>query len=256
MSARSRSDLVGLALFALAVVGVSVHFFSLLVGFGPTLDGVADRWLGPLVPMLAGASILARCLGRRRERAAWLLVAFSLILWGAGDGYYSVVLWDADPMPFPSIADALWLSFYPFAVAALLVLVRSRRGGGGSRVSWLDGAIGGFGIAAAGAAAVFAPIVEATGGSAFAVATNLAYPLGDLLLIALVIGLVCPVAARIDRTWVALALGFIIFGVTDSVYLFQIAEDTYAVGTILDGGWVLGAAVLASAAWVPETTVR
>ena len=254
MGARSRLDLLGLALFGLVVVGVAVHVFSLLVGFGPAIDELADRWLGPLVPTLAAASILARCARRPRERTAWLLIALALILWGAGDGWYSVVLWNVDPMPFPSAADAFWLGFYPCAVAALLLLIRSRRGGDTSRVSWLDGAIGGLGIAAAGAAVVFAPIVEATGGSALAVATNLAYPLGDLLLVALVIGLVCPAAARVDRTWAALALGFILFGVTDSVYLFQIAEGTYAVGTILDAGWVLGAAVLASAAWMPATT--
>jgi two-component system, cell cycle response regulator len=254
MGARSRLDLLGLALFGVAVAGAVALCFSLLVGFGPTVDGLADRWLGPLVPALAGASILARCVGRSRERAAWCLVALALILWATGESWYSVVLWDADPMPFPSVADAFWLAFYPAAVAALLVLVRSRRGGGASRVSWLDGAIGGLGIAAAGAAAVFAPIVDATGGSALAVATNLAYPLGDLLLVALVIGLVCPTAARVDRTWAALALGFVLFGVTDSVYLFQIADATYAVGTILDAGWVLGAAVLASAAWMPAAT--
>lgn len=256
MGVRTRLDVVGLTLFGLSVAGVAVHFYSLLVGLGPTLDGGADRWLGPLVPVLAGASIVVRSCGRPRERTAWLLVALALVLWGAGDGYYSIVLWDVDPMPYPSIADALWLAFYPCAVAALLLLVRSRRGGGSSRVSWLDGAIGGLGIAAAGAAAVFTPILEATGGSALVVATNLAYPLGDLLLVALVIGLVCPTAARVDRTWAALAFGFILFGVTDSVYLFQIAEETYTVGTILDGGWVLGAVVLASAAWVPESTHR
>ncbi len=68
------------------------------------------------------------------------------------------------------------------------------------------------------------------------------------------IGLVCPADARVDRTWAALALGFTVFGVTDSVYLFQIAEGTYDIGTILDAGWVLGATVLASAVWMPETT--
>ncbi len=254
MGTRSRFELVGLALFGLALLGAAALVVSLVVGFGPTLDGLADRWLGPFVPLLAGASILVRCVGKPRERTAWLLVALALILWGTGDTYYSVVLWDVDPMPYPSVADGLWLAFYPCAVAALLVLVRSRRGGVGSRVSWLDGAIGGLGIAAAAAAAVFAPIVEATGGSALVVATNLAYPLGDLLLVALVVGLVCPTAARIDHTWAALALGFVLFGVADSVYLFQIAEETYMVGTVLDAGWVLGAAVLASAAWLPETT--
>ena len=254
MGARSRLDLLGLALFGLAVVGVGILVFSLLVGFGPALDELADRWLGPFVPLVAAASILARCLPRSRERTAWVLVALALILWGAGDLWYSVWLWTADPMPFPSVADVLWLGFYPCAVAALLLLIRSRRGGDASRVSWLDGAIGGLGIAAAGAAVVFAPIVEATGGSALAVATNLAYPLGDLLLVALVIGLVCPADARVDRTWAALALGFIVFGVTDSVYLFQIAEGTYDIGTILDAGWVLGAAVLALAVWMPQTT--
>ena len=256
MGARVRLDLLGLALFAAALAGAAALCASLLVGFGPALDALADRWLGPLVPLLAGASIAVRCAARPRERAAWLLVALALISWGVGEAWYSVVLWDAAPMPFPSVADAFWLGFYPFAVPALLLLAHNRRGGEASRVSWLDGAIGGLGIAAAGAAAAFAPIVEATGGSALAIATNLAYPLGDLLLVALVIGLVCPAAIRVDRTWLALGLGFAVFGVTDSVYLFQVADGSYAVGTILDAGWVLGAAVLASAAWIPETSRR
>ncbi len=54
MSARSRLDLVGLALFGLAVAGAAALVGSLLVGYGPSLDGIADRWLGPVVPLLAG----------------------------------------------------------------------------------------------------------------------------------------------------------------------------------------------------------
>ena len=55
-------------------------------------------------------------------------------------------------------------------------------------ISLLDSAIGALAISAAGAALAFGAIVDATGGSQLAIATNLAYPLGDLAVVAIMVG--------------------------------------------------------------------
>jgi two-component system cell cycle response regulator len=56
---------------------------------------------------------------------------------------------------------------------------------------------------------------------------------------------------RLDRTWVVLGIGFGVFAVSDGLYLFQVAEETYATGTLLDIGWLAGAFIVSLAAWQP-----
>ena len=90
--------------------------------------------------------------------------------------------------PFPSVADGLFLSFYPFAFVALVLLIRERA----ERMPvslWLDGLVGGFAGAAVAAAAVLGPTISATSGSWTAVATTTAYPMLDLLLLLVVVTL-------------------------------------------------------------------
>ena len=94
---------------------------------------------------------------------------------------------------------------------------------------------GALAIAGAGAALAFGPIVDATGGSQLAIATNLAYPLGDLGLLAVAIGGLAMSGWRISRGWALLMAGYILFAVSDTLYLFQIANGTY-VGGLIDAG--------------------
>ena len=53
---------------------------------------------------------------------------------------------------------------------------------------WVDGAVAALAVAAFGSAVLLGPVMESTGGDLAAVATDLAYPLADVLLLALVIG--------------------------------------------------------------------
>ena len=78
--------------------------------------------------------------------------------------YYSIVLWTADPMPFPSLADAGWIVFYVPTFAGIILLAQERTGRRGA-ASVLDGAIAALAISGVGAAIAFGAIVEASGGS-------------------------------------------------------------------------------------------
>ena len=108
-----------------------------------------------------------------------------MFMWGTGDLYFAGVLSERDVVPYPSLADALWLGFYLPAYAAIASLLR-RRVGTLSKGARLDALIGGLGVGSAGATLAFGVVLANTTGSAATIATNLAYPVGDLVLLALV----------------------------------------------------------------------
>ena len=134
-----------------------------------------------------------------------------------------------------------------------MLLLRSRAGH--LRASlWLDGVIGGLAVAAVGTAVVFQAVLGATGGSRAAVATNLAYPLADLTLIALVVWALAVTGWRPGRTWGLVAAGLLVFSVSDCLYLYQTAVDSYTYGSPTDLGWLAGGLLLAWAAWQPPAS--
>ena len=197
---------------------------------------------------------LARGFASPVERAPWLLLGLAMGLWTAGDLYYTFFLSELETVPIPSLADALYLAFYPIAYAALGLLLLRRIGKFQGNL-WLDGLIGGLVVCAVGAAIVLEPVMNTTGGAKLGVLTNLAYPLFDLLLLALVVGVIALKGWRLDRTWLLTAAGFAAFGVADSVYLYQAAAGTYVEGRLVDVGWVLAAVLLACAAWSPARRI-
>jgi diguanylate cyclase (GGDEF)-like protein len=162
--------------------------------------------------------------------------------------YYTLAWGDANVVPFPSFADALYLSFYPAVYLGIGLLLRSRVGrlpGG----LWLDGMIGALAVAALGAALVFGAVLSATHGAALTVATNLAYPLADLLLLGILVGILAITGWSVRGEWLLIAAGFLVFAVVDSIYLVQTAANTYVSNGLLDVGWPAAMAIVAAAAW-------
>jgi diguanylate cyclase (GGDEF)-like protein/putative nucleotidyltransferase with HDIG domain len=203
-----------------------------------------------LVELLAVATVgLRAATARGPERASWIALALGLAGFAAGDLYWTFVLTGVDEPPYPSPADAGYLAIYPGAYVALVLLLRARAG----RVSptlWLDGLIAALSVAALGAALVFG-VVASTDGSFAAVATNLGYPLGDLAMLAFVFAVMTVTGWRAGRTWALIALGFAVFAVADTIYLYQSAVGTYTENTLLDAGWPACFTILAFAAWQP-----
>ncbi len=183
------------------------------------------------------------------ERAAWAVLTFGLLGFAAADIYWLVALQDLASPPYPSPADALYLSIYPAAFAALVLLLRAR-GGHPSAALWLDGLVCGLAVSAIGAALAL-DVVASTDGALSTVATNLAYPLGDLTLLAFVIVAITVTGWRAGSTWRLLALAFAVWAVADTVYLYQTAMGTYRENTILDAAWPAAYVLIGMAAWQP-----
>jgi diguanylate cyclase (GGDEF)-like protein len=234
----------------LTVAGL-VLFAALLMVGGAGWEQ-QSTWLSIVVVLASAVLCLTRAaLDRRRERAAWLCMGIGLAAYASGNIAYQVWIGKLDPVPFPSASDALFLAFYPCAYSTLVLLVR-RRVLSFHASLWLDGVVGGLGAAAIGAALAFQTIVDATGGApAAVVATELAYPLADLLLLVLVVGVMALMGWHPGRAWWLLAGGFVLFAIADTLYLFRIAEGTYRYGSWVELLWPGAVVIIGLAAWSP-----
>jgi two-component system cell cycle response regulator len=212
---------------------------------------VLNDWIYNNVMLAAGAACIVRGIVHRRDRLAWILMGAAVTAWGIGDTIWTFTVANDPTPPFPSIADIGFLAVYPPAYVAIVLLLRSRTGTLRGSL-WLDGLIGGLAVAALGTAVVFQAVLGTIGGSPAAVATNLAYPLADLTLIALVVWALAVTGWRPDRTWALIASGLLVFSISDCLYLYHTATGSYVYGSPTDLGWIAGGVLLAWAAWQPQ----
>src|SRR4051812_34066772 len=198
----------------------------------PVLPGVWDKGYNG-AEYLAIAIVGLRALRTHgTERAAWGLLALGLSGFAAGDVYYSLALMGHGDAPYPSLADAGYLSIYPAAYVGLVLLLRARAARLGSAL-WIDGLVCALASAAVGAALVLG-VVASTEGSFAAVATNLAYPLGDLTMLAFVVAVMVITGRSAGSTWGVLAAALALWAAADTLYLYQVAVGTYREYTVLD----------------------
>ena len=187
------------------------------------------------------------------ERRAWLALGIGLLLWALGQTYYSVVLYYAEPAPFPSPADALFLAFYPASFVALVLLLRARVAHL-EPLAWVDALIGALAVAAVAAALIFPPVLEALGGSPLGVAVSLAYPCMDLVLLGLLSGAFVLSRWRSAGSLLLIAAALLLFGACDVVYLSAAGQSTTGLNAA-SVGWPLAFLLLALASWLPATEV-
>ena len=132
-----------------------------------------------------GVACLVRAALGGPQRAAALLLGLGMLSFAAGNiAYVALIRLEVEP-PVPSLADIGYLGFYPLACAGALVIMR--RGRVLSGTMWLDGLLGAVGAATA-LAALLNPVLSALSGGVGELVVAGAYPVGDLLLIAMLAG--------------------------------------------------------------------
>ena len=236
-----------LAVFAAVAVQLEAHLG------GPSVDRLFDNWLYDVVGIAAGVTCVLRGL-TARERRAWIWIGAGVLSWTAGDIYWTVALETVKSPPYPSFADLGYLGFYPPVFVGIGLLVRERVIRFSASI-WLDGFIAACAVSAVASGVVLADVWRSSTGGIAAVATNMAYPAGDALLLCLVLAAFALSGWSFDRAWLLLAIGLALFGIADSIYLVQVANGTYELGTILDLGWPAGFVLIAIASCTPARGV-
>jgi len=199
--------------------------------------------------LIAGALCLARAVGRRRGRAIPLVLGGAALSWAAGDVLLAVESLGGATPSTPSLADAFFLGFYPLAYVALVLLLRWEVKEF-IPATWLDGAVAGLGAAALCAAFAFNAILGSLGGDPLAVATNLAYPIGDVLLLGLAVGGTA-ILPRRRPPWLLLAAACGINAVGDTFALLNSTGAESHVGNIADGiAWPAAILLMSMSVWL------
>ena len=239
-----------LAMLAVCVLGI-VQLHS-----GEHVRLYLDDLAQLAAPALAAAcATWAALRHRNRLRAAWALIALASGGWAGGQliwCWYELVL--GSETPFPSIADAGYLTFAAGSAVGLLLFpaLRGRHG----RMRWfLDSCTLVCALFAVSWSTSLGAVAHAGGDGTFAFAVSLAYPIGDILVLSMALSALCRPGARI-RELALLSVAMIAMAVADSAFTYLNAIDAYRTGGLLDLGWVVAFVLLAVAGWNAASSAR
>ena len=229
---------------------IVAYLVSLLVRSAAQQWTWLDGWSVCGIEIVASLMCITRGLDKHPGRSAPLALGFGLLSWSIGDFLLTFESLGGKNPPTPSWADLFYLGFYPLAYIATVKLMRKAMGRL-SRPNWLDGLVAGLGASAVCAAFAFHSIVHAAGGSALSAATNLAYPVGDLLLLSLVIGGTVLLSGRGTTPWFLLAAGISLNVFGDTFNLFQNGILASRIGTDVNAiAWPVSIVLMSMSVWL------
>ena len=202
---------------------------------------VPDAHLG-LWLTLGASSCVASFVGIRLNdpprKLPWYLLTAATFTLINGDTIYNILTdFFHEPEPFPSVADASYLFTYPLAAAGIVQMIRMRAprrdvtalvdalllAGGLTLLLWVF---------------IITPTVHQAGVTWFDSAVSIAYPVGDVLLLVVILRLLTGGGVRgwSPALLVAGALGLM---ASDVAYALVRLYGTWHIGSPADLGWVV-----------------
>jgi len=234
---------------------LALHFAHTVLGLGGHDSVLFNAYLYDALMIAAAVLCLSRAALIRAERGAWLAFGIGLASYAAGEVYWSLAIGDDVTTPIPSAADVLYLGFYPPAYVGVVLLARARLREF-RRSLWLDGVIGALAIAAVATALVFDQVLAASEGSPQAIATTMAYPLADVLLLSIIVALAGVTGWQLSGNGALVACSLVVAAIADGIYFLQSAAGTYQEGYPVDSAWLTANLLLGFAAWLPSRSPR
>jgi PAS domain S-box-containing protein len=239
------SQPAGIAVGLVVVVATVV----LLAGSWLSADGkqAASAIITALVS-IGTTWVLARTM-RRSEglwRRTWALATVCTGLWAVGNVLSIIIGATSDDVVFPSAADVFWVPALGFGIAALLAIPGRLSWRGSSRVS-VDSVLL--------AAALLFITWELLLGDAYeradlgggAKALLLTYWVLDAAVFATAVNVMLRSRRRDGRHLYLLCAGFVLYTLTDAVFLGRSLDGGFQLGSPWDVGWIAAQLVLAVA---------
>jgi signal transduction histidine kinase len=205
-----------------------------------------------VAPVGAGVLLMLAAL-RRRDPGflGWMVIGAGVMLLGGGElvwTYYAHI--GGGEVPYPGLADVLYVAAYPVIFAGVLLLPHVRAGRWERARLTLDSLAGTVAVTAIAWDFFLNDLVRLEPEAGFFEnAVNLSYPIGDLiLLIALIMLTTRRSKLQFDGRLLIIGAGIMLTAVADIWFLFQDQADTYVEGGRLDAVWLAGYCLFAVAA--------
>ena len=191
-----------------------------------------------------------------RYRLIWLFLGLGMVSWSIGQfiwDYYETIR--NQPVPFPSLADAGYLTEVPLVVAALVLLPSGSRSMAGRTRTVLDGMIVAFALMLVSWMLVLGRVFHGGSGSILAQGLSLAYPVGDVITVTIVMYAILrarQTGRKIPAPLLLVGLGLVALSVGDSGFTYMTAIGSYSSGDPIDTGWFAGFLLILLAARAPQ----
>ncbi|MFC3538030.1 putative bifunctional diguanylate cyclase/phosphodiesterase [Couchioplanes caeruleus subsp. azureus] len=189
---------------------------------------------------------------RPERRSPWYLLATALLFFSAGDTFGFVGLTTGRTAWASVVSDLLYILVYPLLAAGLVLFVRARSGDR-NRAALLDGLVPTVSLGLLCWIWLIAPYTRATDLTLVEKAISVAYPLGDVLALAMMLRLLS-VPGRKPAAVGMLCAGVVGVLVSDVVYGLARLDHAWNVGGPIDLGWVVFYAAMGLAAMHPSMT--
>lgn len=217
--------------------------------FIPLLDG----WLQGAAYATAAALAVVPLGTSAAGRTVWRWFAGAVALRALGFVLFlGVVRWQ-QPRSVPSVADLAWLAMYAAVLGGLVSLarIRARRW---SVPLVLDGLVGALAASAVVVTLLYPTLraLSVPGTRTAELVVDLAYPVLDLAVIVVLVGVLVAFEWRPPPAVWGLAAGTAGFAVIDTVYVYQSATDTFRPGTPLPSGALAAMVLVALAGSLPQ----
>ncbi|HEY6523822.1 MAG TPA: hypothetical protein VIY10_08660, partial [Solirubrobacteraceae bacterium] len=198
-------------------------------GSGPVINGLG---LYGVIGVVAGIRI-----HKPKAATAWWFMAGGLALFFLGDVYtYSYPKLTGADVPFPSPGDAMYIGVYPVLMIGLLLLVR-RRNQRADGPGVVDSVIMSVGLSLVSFLFLMAPDIHDGTMSLIQKLVSIAYPTGDLILLAAAVRLAVDAGKRRPSFYLLIA-SIVTLLLTDFVYGILTLNGTYTHQLWLDAGWI------------------
>jgi diguanylate cyclase (GGDEF)-like protein/PAS domain S-box-containing protein len=191
---------------------------------------------------------------RGRMRWGWAFVGLGVLSWGLGQMCWVYLeSFRGDEVPFPSQADIGYLGMVLLTPVGLLILPSATQALANRARSVLDGLMVAASLVLMAWIFVVEPLIKAGGDSALALYISLAYPLGDVVIVTIVIYMLALQRERgSNLSHLALVgAGIVAFAVSDIGYAYLNLIGAYASGSVTDIGWFAGFSLILLAARKP-----
>jgi diguanylate cyclase (GGDEF)-like protein len=210
-------------------------------------DGLPNALLNEAIGV---ASFVAILVGVRMHRPArpvlWYFLAAAQAAVVIGDALFDYYKYVADTDPYPSVADLSYLMLYPLTATALFILIKGRTSGR-DRAGLLDAAIIATGLGLVSWVFLMQPLAADSENSLLTRIVDVAYPAGDVLLLAMLARVLTTPGARtgsyrmLAASQILTLVADVVFGVLNSVSEYDSGpvDDIFLLAYVLLGASAL-----------------
>ena len=220
--------------------------------FERSLSGIATF----LMATAAGVACMIRAYGRPgRMRWAWIGIGLGALSYAFGEGARTWLETVGGPVvAFPSLPDVGYLGMVPLIAGGLLMVPVARQSVANRVRSAVDGLMIAASLLLINWIFVIKPLIVAGGDTVTARYVILAYPIGDVVLVTVVLYMLALLRRGAQDSVPLMLIGaaMLTIGVTDSAYAHFALGGSHSSYRLLDIGWFAGFALVLLAARRPR----